>query len=188
MNKVSIIALLTCSMTIPTALAEINILTPSNSGKVNFSGFILTNSCRVEINDKDKHVRLPPQKTSVLSDTIAQSITPFTISVKDCPSYGHWGPKLVWEPDFSLLTRNGYLKNRSYNGAENVALVILHGKEKVNLKDRKRFSSDRRNSDFHDGQKYHFEVGYIIAHDSNDKRGVTSGPVTAQASYRITYL
>lgn len=188
MNKVSIIALLTCSMAIPTALAEINITTPSNSGKVIFSGFILTNSCNVVINDKDKKVTLPPQKISALSDTMVQSITPFTISVKDCPNYGPWGPKLVWEPDASLLTSNGYLKNKSYNGAENVALVILHGKEKINLNDRKRFDSDRRNSDFHDGQKYHFEVGYIIAHDSNDKRGVTPGPVTAQASYRITYL
>ncbi|WP_264859393.1 fimbrial protein [Citrobacter freundii] len=191
MSKLSIVTLIACAISMPSAMAaseNAHYLNPQ--GKVNFSGHVYSGSCKIATGDENKQVKLNPVLNTLVNKLSATQLQPFSIQVNDCYIHEKLVPKLVWN-DNTLLTAQGYLKNTANNGAENVALI---------LKDSKGRSIDLHNEnaqfepekDYLKGDKptltYKFSVGYIIPFESPVLARVKPGPVSAQANYSITYL
>lgn len=188
MNKVSILALLTCITVTPVAIAEqSNGIGSPRIGVINFSGSIYENSCQI-INDNggNKTVSLPVAKNTALNEIVPHSSKAFSINVRGCGIIGNLKPKIVWLNGRDVTTNTGYLENKSHPGANNVALAIMDKEKKIiDLNDHKlRFPADEYYRGNERSLIYTFHVGYIKTNDSI----VTAGPVTAQATYGVTYL
>ena len=192
MNKLLSVMLITYAVSIPSAMA---IGLGSNNhdpqGKVNFTGHVYSSSCKITNDDDNKDVRLNPVLNNNVKHIISVQEQNFTIKVKDCYTHAKLIPKLAWVNNINL-TSEGYLKNTDTAGAKNVALVLIDKNgRKINLNEKaNRFEPDNYQSIGHNDSPltYTFSVGYIKPRDSNLWDRVTTGPVTAQANYSITYL
>lgn len=193
MSKLSIITLISCAIVIPSAMADFGHgSNPDTKGKVNFTGHVYANSCKIEAGDKDQKVNLNPVLNTLVKKSHATQLQPFSIRVKNCYINGNATPKLSWNGN-SNLTKNGYLKNMTSSGDKNVALVITDNKQNIiDLnKNSNRFGPEEGYLRHENGSRiltYKFNVGYIIAEGNNNSSYVKPGPVSAQANYSITYL
>ncbi|MEG2399857.1 MAG: fimbrial protein [Citrobacter sp.] len=187
MSKLSIVTLIACAVSIPSAMAIGNIgYHPNNNGTVNFSGHVYSNSCTISNGDDKKQVNLSPVLNTRVDDKVGAQFQQFNIQVKNCYVHEKLVPKLVWGKTNSL-PGSGYLENKDKNGAKNVALVIRDRNDRhINLNNGYGFEPEKNNI-LHNNPTltYKFSVGYIKKFSFHD---VTSGPVTSQANYSITYL
>lgn len=191
MNKLSIVTLIACAVSIPSAMAFGGGHPHGDpKGKVNFSGHVYSASCKIATGDQNKHVKLNPVLRNKVNEYRAEQLQTFTIQVKDCYTHEKLIPKLSWINN-GQLTNQGFLKNMEANGAKNVALVLKdsNGKD-IDLKDNsKRFEPEKYQVTGHKPTlTYKFSVGYIKPRESHLWDVVTAGPVSAQANYSITYL
>lgn len=193
MSKLSIVMLIACAVSIPSAIAfggggsgggNHN---SDSKGTVNFFGSVFANSCKIEHGDKDKDVHLETVLNTKIKSDSPEQLKEFHITVRDCETHGNYVPKLAWGMNANL-TSKGYLANTAHNGAENVALV-LQDRNGANIdlnKSGNRFEPDSSpKGGSHDAISYSFKVGYIK--DDDSRSTVTAGVVKAQADYSITY-
>ncbi|MFZ3390690.1 fimbrial protein [Buttiauxella gaviniae] len=182
MNKVSIIALLTCVSFSPVAMADYE-AEKNWFGTVKFNGFVSGSSC--DITNGNKTVQLPSVPTSSVIEKYAYGIVPFTINITGCNTK-ILNPKLRWGPNILMnTTKDGYLKNHSKDGAKNVGLAILNNESQIiNLHSLESYNPDESSPE--GTLSYTFQVGYIkTGKTKNDE--VTPGPVLAQANYHLVY-
>jgi type 1 fimbria pilin len=193
MSKLSIISLISCAIVIPSAMADFgHAPNRDQKGVVNFSGHVYSNSCIIEAGDKDKQVKLNPVLNTLVSKLHATQLQQFSIKVKGCYINEKIVPKLAWNVN-SPLTRDGYLKNTTRGGAQNVALVLKDNREKtINLRNKNDRFEPEKDYLLHGNDSptltYKFSVGYIIPFENSGSSYVQPGPVSAQANYSITYL
>ena len=186
MNKLALAAMVsTLALAAGTAQARPNLQPIDPTGTVHFYGKVLTNSCKIEGEGKNLHVTLPVVMDRQIHDHRTVGDTPFEIKVSDCPSYGHYAPKLAWDVPRSDINGNGDLVNEGRSGARNVALRLFDKNNRdVNLKDRDARYTAAQVSHHGENRTYRFKVGYI----KSDARGpVMPGSVKAHAKYSITY-
>lgn len=61
MNKLSIVTLITCTVSMSSAMAIGSSWNSNhNNGTINFSGYVYSNSCQIFTEDQDQTVRLNP--------------------------------------------------------------------------------------------------------------------------------
>ncbi|RFU91889.1 MULTISPECIES: fimbrial protein [Citrobacter] len=191
MSKLSLVTLIACTVSIPSAMAFGGFGPGLEShGKVTFTGQVFANSCKIVSGDKDKHVKLNPVLNTLIKKTNTVQVQGFSIQVTDCFIHEKAVPKLAWGKG-NILTDDGYLKNTSLNGAINVALLLSDSKgNKINLHDNDlRFEPEKN---YIKGDisilTYKFNVGYIMPSKTFILDRATAGSVSAQANYSITYL
>lgn len=190
MNKVSIIALLTCASFAPVAMAEHQ--NGSISGdwfsSVHFTGFIFDSSCQISNSDKDKIVKLPAVKHSdVKTGEQKNHAIPFTIRIHGCKTFNNIGPNIALDRNSENTTKDGYLKNTA-SGPKDIAFLLMNDqKEPLDLKHITYHKPvGQMGYSDNDALFYKFHVGYIKL-DNTSEKSSTAGPVVAQMHYRITY-
>lgn len=191
MSKLSIVMLIACTVSIPSAMAIGGIEHGADpQGKVHFSGQVFANSCKIVSGDRDKHVKLNPVLNTLIKKSNPVQLQEFNIQVTDCFIHENAVPKLAWGKG-NILTDDGYLKNMSHNGARNVALLLRdsHGKNiDLNNNDLRFEPENNYIKDDKPILTYKFSVGYIMPSKIFAWENATAGPVSAQANYSITYL
>ncbi|WP_314139569.1 fimbrial protein [Buttiauxella noackiae] len=191
MNKVSILALLTCVSFSPVAMA----LADNGSGikewsnVVHFDGLVFESSCKISTSDRGKHVSLPPVRFSEIptSETRTNAVS-FKLTLENCGLIAEKPPKIAIQFNDNNVTQQGYLKN-SNEALSNVGLLLMtkDGK-KIDVGERSSHLADDEGGHYNSNKRnYSFSVGYIKVSDPGVKSG-TSGPVTAQVNYHITYF
>lgn len=187
MSKLSLVALIACAVSIPSAMAS-----PwgsPNTGTVHFKGEVFKNSCKVE-NKGKAEVTLSPILNTKINTATAEQRQGFKIKVTECHIDENWVPKLSWERNSKLTsTSEGYLRN-IISGGSNAALVLQDDKgTPINLRNpTDRYlplsSSNNRGSQV---LEYAFQVGYIRSTDTPSFMPITAGAIKAQATFSITY-
>jgi len=182
MSKLSLVALIACAVSIPSAMAKPLV---SNTGTVHFKGEVFKNSCKVENNGKVEVTLSPILNTKINKDT-AEQRQGFKIKVTECHIDDTWVPKLSWDKNL-ISTSEGYLKN-TIHGGSNAALVLQDNTGKrIDLRNpTDRYtplsSGNNRGSQ---SLEYAFQVGYIKSKDT--VLPITAGAIKAQATFSITY-
>ncbi|AWS95339.1 type 1 fimbrial protein [Citrobacter sp. CRE-46] len=180
MSKLSLVALIACAVSIPSAMAF-----GDPHGYVNFKGSVLPNSCKIE-NQGYKEVQLSPVINTLVNKDAPVQVKKFSIKVKDCYMDENLIPRLSWGKN-SHITNDGYLKNTLMIGSnaalrlettEGKVIDLSHGENKFDP-DSKFLSKDKTSLD------YTFQVGYIKSKETN--LPIIPGGVKAQAHYSITY-
>lgn len=190
MNKVSIIALLTCISFAPVAMAagDNGSGIKEWSNVVHFDGLVFESSCKISTSDRGKHVSLPPIRFSEIPTTETRTnAIPFKLTLEDCGLIATKPPKIAIQFNDDNVTKQGYLKN-SHGALNNVGLLLMT-KDGAKIDARERSShhaDDEGGHPYSNKRNYSFNVGYIKVNDPGVKSG-TSGPVTAQVNYHITY-
>lgn len=185
MSKLSLVALIACAVSIPSAMA---FDLPGGGGNnptatVHFNGYVFTNSCRVE----NQNVKLSNVLNKKINKNTPQQLQDFSITVTDCDTNGNQAPVLSWLPRSAIITSEGYLQNKTpITGPGNVALALQSNKgEPILLNQTQRtFNPDISTVDTN-ALTYSFKVGYIKTGYENFH--VRPGPVTASVSYSISY-
>ena len=186
MSKLSLVALIACAVSIPSAMAKPFV--PHNSGTVYFEGKVFHNSCRVE-NNGDINVTLSPILNTKINKDKAEQVQKFRIKVTECYIDKVWVPKLSWDNSTWTTTSDGYLKNTIIGGSN--ASLVLQDNEGVQInlrsKNEKQFPLSLNNN--REGQilEYAFQVGYIKSKDIFLPGPIRAGAVKAQATFSITY-
>jgi major type 1 subunit fimbrin (pilin) len=192
MNKLFTAILITYAVSIPSAMAiGLGSNTHDPQGKINFTGHVYSSSCKIVNDDSNKNVKLKPVLSHKVNKFSSEQDQIFHIKVKDCYIHEKLIPKLAWVNNGNL-TNEGYLQNNDANGAKNVALVLKDKNGRtIDLNDKSnRFEPENYQSIGHNDSPltYTFSVGYIKPRNTHFWDQVTTGPVTAQANYSITYL
>ena len=190
MNKVSIIALLTCASFAPVAMAQGSngLIFDRLHGVVNFHGAVTTNSCKISTGDKNKNVYLPPVAASDIHiDYTSNPTIPFSIKVENCGPVLGMSPKIaIWDNSGNTVG-DGYITNTS--DKDSGIALFLTGKDNKLI--------DVRRGSLHEGNVsgrtvsndeniYSFNVGYIKLNRGDVKKGY-AGQVTAQVNYQVVY-
>lgn len=191
MNKVSIIALLTCVSSTPVVMAQGSngLIFDRLHGVVNFHGAVTTNSCKISTGDKNKNVYLPPVAVSDIHNEYTSNPTiPFSIKVENCGEVFGMSPKIAIWDNFGNTVGDGYLINKS-NTKSSIALFITgKNNELINVKHGYLHEGDSDGrTGANDEKIYSFNVGYIKLKNADLKNGY-SGKVTAQINYQVIYL
>ncbi|QBX82027.1 fimbrial protein [Citrobacter tructae] len=187
MSKLSIVTLIACAVSIPSAMAQ-KWFNGDPKGNIVFNGTVLANSCKIE-NSGYKNVTLNPVINTRVNSQSPEQIKEFTIKVTDCHIDEYSIPKLSWGKNY-FVTTDGYLKNNIIFGGSNAALA-LQDKNGTNIdlsKDNNKFDPERtHHSEGKQFLEYKFRVGYIRSSDTPSFMRITPGSVQMQANYRITY-
>ncbi|MEG2432002.1 MAG: fimbrial protein [Acinetobacter sp.] len=187
MSKLSLVALIACAVSIPSAMAKH--VGPQNTGTVYFEGKVFHNSCKVE-NKGNINVTLNPILNTKINDGEAEQIQKFSIMVKDCYIDENWTPQLSWVNNSALTTSEGYLKNTLFLTGSNAALVLKdNGGKNINLRTTTQKYPPLKLSKSRDNQtlEYAFQVGYIKSKDIFLSGPIRSGVIQTQATFSITY-
>mgnify|MGYP001637333134 CR=1 FL=1 len=187
MNKLSIVTLITCTVSMSSAMAIGSSGNSNhNNGTINFIGYVYSNSCQIVTEDRNKFVRLEAVKNTDINKSDYEQETNFTISVSGCNIIQDMiTPKLSWDK-VNNPSREGYLTNTNKTGPKNVALLLKDsGGKRINLNNEEnRFAPERYVKGDDPKFIYKFSVGYILT----DDKPVTPGPVTALIKYSINYF
>ena len=187
MNKLSIVTLITCTVSMSLAMAIGSSWNSNhNNGTINFSGYVYSNSCQIFTEDQDQTVRLNPVQVTGINKNDYVQKKELTIRVKNCNIiFGNFAPKLAWGK-VNNVSKEGYLTNTSITGPKNVALLLKDSDgTRINLNNEEnRFDPERYVKGDDPKFTYKFSVGYILT----DDKFVTPGPVTALIKYSINYF
>lgn len=160
-------------------------------GTINFTGDVITSTCKVDAGSTTASLALPKVATSQLATVGATNgRTGFKISVTDCATTGTGIPTQVgvaFESGPSVNPATGQLTAGAAAGAaKGVEIAILNDEQvKIKLGDPQATSNSKLATIGTDGKAvFNYSAEYIATATGAD---LTAGPLSASLTYSLTY-